>query len=215
MTLSSVTKVCAAVLVAATVHACEASPKTFPAGTESPEAAARIQELQQRIENLQFGPANQELATAAIEADPEFALAYLYRAYQFPPDMEALEKAEELAQKAPDGHKRYIELQGSTRQNAVVFGVRIDLNPTGDLTLRSGYSAVAEIDVDRRDGVLVLPERVVEFRDGAAFARVPDASGGVEERAVEAGLSDGLTLEILSGLTEGDEVLERSFRAEP
>ncbi len=108
MKMSAVAKVCAAVLVAATVHAGEAAPKAFPAGTESPEAAAKIQELQQRVENLQFGPANQELATAAIEADPEFALAYLYRAYQFPPDMEALAKAGELAQKAPDSHRRYI-----------------------------------------------------------------------------------------------------------
>jgi len=114
MTLSAVAKVCAAVLVAATVHAGDAAPKAFPAGTESPEAAAKIQELQQRVENLQGGPANQELATAAIEADPEFALAYLYRAYQFPPDMEALAKAEELAKKASDSHRRYIELQAST-----------------------------------------------------------------------------------------------------
>ena len=114
MKMSSVSHLCTAVLVAAMVYACDSAPKAFPAGTESPEAAARIQELQQRIENLQFGPANQELATAAIEADPEFALAYLYRAYQFPPDMEALEKAEELAKTASDSHRRYIELQAST-----------------------------------------------------------------------------------------------------
>ena len=128
MTLSSLTKVGAAVLVAVTVHACTGdpgeavsehaaateSPKAFPPGTESAEAASKIQEIQRRQENLQFGPAIQELATAAIEADPEFALAYLYRAYQFPPDMEALAKAEELAAKAPDSHRRYIELQATT-----------------------------------------------------------------------------------------------------
>ena len=114
MKLSSTSRVCAAVLLAATVHAGESAPKAFPAGSESPEAAAAIQKLQQRIENLQFGPANQELAQAAIEADPEFALAYLYVAYQFPPDLEALAKAEDLAKKAPDSHRRYIELQAAT-----------------------------------------------------------------------------------------------------
>ena len=129
MTLSSLMKVCAAVLVAVTVHACQAAPdqadtteaastqvapKVFPAGTESEVAAAKIREIEQRQDNLQGGAAIQELATAAIEADPEFALAYLYRAYQFPPDMDALAKAEELAAKAPDSHRRYIELQAST-----------------------------------------------------------------------------------------------------
>jgi len=114
MTLSSMSRACAVLLVAASVHAGESSPKAFPAGTESAEAAAKIRELQQRIENLQFGPANQELAKAAIEADPEFALAHLYLAYQFPPDMEALAKAEELARKAPDSHRRYIEIQATT-----------------------------------------------------------------------------------------------------
>ena len=73
MKMSRVSSVCAAVFVAATVYACDTAPKAFPAGTESPEAAASIQELQKRIENLQFGPANQELATAAIEADPELS----------------------------------------------------------------------------------------------------------------------------------------------
>jgi tetratricopeptide (TPR) repeat protein len=114
MTLFPLTKAGTALLLAATVHAGEVVPKAFPPGTESPEAAAKIQELQQRQENLQFGPAIQELATAAIDADPAFALAWLYRAYQFPPDMEALAKAEELARKAPDGHRRYIELQATT-----------------------------------------------------------------------------------------------------
>jgi tetratricopeptide (TPR) repeat protein len=113
MSLSSTVKVCAAVLVAATVQAGE-SPKAFPPGTDSEVAAAKIQEVQQRIENLQFGPGNQELVTEAIEADPAFALAWLYRAYQFPPDMEALAKAEELAKKAPESHRRYIEIQATT-----------------------------------------------------------------------------------------------------
>jgi len=133
MKMSSVSHLGVAVFVAATVYACDTAPKAFPAGTESPEAAASIQELQQRIENLQFGPENQELATAAIEADPEFALAYLYRAYQFPPDMEALEKAEELAKTASDGHRRYIELQASTFRDPTTAPNIAAIEPLSDL----------------------------------------------------------------------------------
>jgi len=114
MQLSSATQVCAAVVLAATVHAGDSAQKSFPAGTDSKEASAKIAELEERIENLQFGPANQQLAQEAIDADSGFALAWLYLAYQFPPDMEALAKAEELATSAPDSHRRYIEIQATT-----------------------------------------------------------------------------------------------------
>jgi tetratricopeptide (TPR) repeat protein len=111
----SVMLVCLAVLVAVAVQAGETGGKRFPAGTDSKEAAAKIGELQARVENLQFGPANRELAQAAIAADPEFALAHLYLAgSQFPPDLAVLDKAVALAQKAPDSHRRYIELQATT-----------------------------------------------------------------------------------------------------
>jgi len=114
MRSSSAVKVCAAVLVAATVQAGEAGSKAFPAGTDSEVAAAKIRQVQHRIENLQFGPVNQELVGEAIEADAGFALAWLYKAYQGGPDMEALARAEELAKNAPPSHRRYIEIQATT-----------------------------------------------------------------------------------------------------
>jgi len=101
--------------VTAGVSALAGESKSFPAGTDSREAAAKIRELQQRIESLQFGPASNELARAAVAADPDFALAYFYvAATQFPPDTAALDKAVELAKKAPDSHRRYIEIQATT-----------------------------------------------------------------------------------------------------
>ncbi len=105
--------VCLAVTAAVSAQAGEL--RSFPAGTDSKEAAAKVRELQQRIENLQFGPASNELAKAAVAVDPDFALAYFYvAATQFPPDTAALDKAVELARKAPDSHRRYIEIQATT-----------------------------------------------------------------------------------------------------
>jgi HlyD family secretion protein len=104
-----------------------------------------------------------------------------------------------------------LALKARERNNAVVFDIRIDLTAPESVRLRSGFSAVAEIEIDRRDDVLTLPERVVVFRGDEAFVDVLDAAGSRVEKGIETGLSDGLTVEVASGLTEGDVVLERRY----
>ena len=105
-----------------------------------------------------------------------------------------------------------IGLRSMERNNATVFSVLMDVEAPAGLVLRSGYSAVAQIEVDRRDSVLVLPERLIEFRGGQAFVMVPNSTGSANEKEITTGLSDGLTVEITGGLTEGQQVLERTAR---
>ena len=108
-----------------------------------------------------------------------------------------------------NGQVSELALRSKEMNNASVFDLRIELDTDVPFTLRSGYSAVAEIEVDRRANVLTIPERVVKF-DGAD-ANVLRANDGGEpvEHQVQLGLSDGLTIEILEGLEEGDQVFER------
>ncbi len=106
---------------------------------------------------------------------------------------------------------REVGLRARRANNAVTFPVILDVEPPDGLTIRAGYSAVAEIEVERRADVPVLPERVVRFRRGRAFVRVPGPGGEPEEREIEVGLADGLMVEVLGPLGEGDAVLERVF----
>jgi HlyD family secretion protein len=101
-----------------------------------------------------------------------------------------------------------IALKARERDNATVFDVVIDIEVPPETVLRSGYSAVAEIEIERRDDIVVLPERAVEYRKGAAFVRVARGGGEPELREISAGLSDGLTVEVVRGLAAGEEVLE-------
>jgi multidrug efflux pump subunit AcrA (membrane-fusion protein) len=59
--------------------------------------------------------------------------------------------------------------------------------------------------------VLVVPERLVEDREGGSFVTVVGPGSEPAERAIQTGLSDGLTVEVTAGLEEGDLVLERAF----
>ena len=87
--------------------------------TKSAEAKKTLAELQQRIENFQFGPANAEIAQKIVAADPQFAMGtYYLSAVTAPPENEKhLAKAVELSKQASDGERRFIEAMNVARAN--------------------------------------------------------------------------------------------------
>ena len=75
--------------------------------------------------------------------------------------------------------------------------------------IRSGYSANAEIVLAKADNVLTVPESAIEFSGDSTFVYVLTGSANeknYERRPVEAGLSDGVNIEIKKGLTAKDKV---------
>jgi HlyD family secretion protein len=60
--------------------------------------------------------------------------------------------------------------------------------------------------------VLTIPERVVTFRNDSSFVKVPTAPGKDEEKHIKTGLSDAISIEVVSGLKEGDEVVEKPVK---
>ncbi len=106
-----------------------------------------------------------------------------------------------------------ISLKARQRDSATVFEVRVPFKKPEDMVLRAGYSATANILVQKKDNILLLPERVVERRKAEAFVQVlKEPAGSSETRQIETGLSDGLMTEIVSGLDEGQRVLERTYK---
>jgi len=100
--------------------------------------------------------------------------------------------------------------------NATLFDIEISISNTSGMTLRAGFSATASIRIRDRKQVLMLPERLVIFENGKRFVEIPEGQGGEAEKTkkieIQTGLSDGLNIEILSGVKEGDKVVERPPR---
>jgi HlyD family secretion protein len=107
------------------------------------------------------------------------------------------------------GTVRRISLKAKKDENATTFPVEISLTQTGGATLRAGLSANAEIIVRRRDHVLTVPERVVTFSGDTTTVEVPGPDGTRVKRRITTGLSDAVTVEVTSGLREGETVLEK------
>jgi len=110
------------------------------------------------------------------------------------------------------GTLQRIWLKAEKKDNATVFPIEILIPTTRSAVLRAGYSANANIIIQKKDSVLTIPERVVTFRHDSAFVKVPLAPGKEEERYVKTGLSDAINIEVVSGLKEGDEVLEKPVK---
>lgn len=73
--------------------------------------------------------------------------------------------------------------------------------------IRSGYSANANIVLAEEKQALTIPESAIEFSDGNTFVYVIKGEGDKKEyerRSVKTGLSDGIRIEILSGITKKD-----------
>ena len=77
------------------------------------------------------------------------------------------------------------------------------------MRIRSGYSANAEIVLERASQTLAVPESTVEFKEDSTFVYVLTDSlptQQFERRAITTGLSDGLKIAVKSGLKAGDKV---------
>ena len=103
--------------------------------------------------------------------------------------------------------------QAQQKEGATLFDVEIELDPNQKITLRAGYSANADVIIREKKDVLTVPERLVTFEDGGKKATVELApavpKGTPKKIEIKTGISDGLNVEVISGLRKGDRVVER------
>jgi HlyD family secretion protein len=108
-----------------------------------------------------------------------------------------------------EGKVTKISPLGQEKDNVTTFEVRVSIeNPTGEL--KANMTANAEIILEEKKGVLLVPESAVIYdRDRKTFLEVPDpgASGGKRKMAARLGLSNGVKAEVVDGPKEGEQVV--------
>lgn len=108
-----------------------------------------------------------------------------------------------------DAHLEYIAPKAVDNNGANQFEIKAAVTIAGQNRMRSGYSANAEIVLAEAQHVLTVPESTIEFSGNDTFVYVVKGSGKdqtYERRAVKTGLSDGVNIEIKSGLRAGEHV---------
>ena len=105
-----------------------------------------------------------------------------------------------------DATLEYISPKAVESNGANQFEIKAAVTVNSDQMIRSGYSANAEFVLEEAKGVLSLPESALEFDGDDTYVQVMNPDGTTTRTKVETGLSDGVNIEIKSGVTEGTKV---------
>jgi len=108
-----------------------------------------------------------------------------------------------------EGKLSKISPKARKEDNTTFFDIEIEITDLGESTLRAGYSANADVIISQKDSVLIIPERLVNFKGDTASVEVQDSTGIIDTLEIKVGLSDGLNIEITEGLALDQKVVER------
>lgn len=102
----------------------------------------------------------------------------------------------------------YISPKGSEEAGAVMFEMKAAVKVPENVFVRAGYSANAEIVMNKAEKVLTIPESCVEFSNDSAFVQILtiESPQTFERKHIEVGMSDGMKIEVKSGLKLKDKV---------
>jgi HlyD family secretion protein len=101
---------------------------------------------------------------------------------------------------------KYISPKGVLENGAVQFEIKADVKLKDNQFIRAGYSANADIVLDHKDNTLAIKEALLLFQGDSAYVEIETSPQKFEKRFIKTGLSDGINIQVLSGLTANDKI---------
>ena len=103
---------------------------------------------------------------------------------------------------------KFIAPKGNEEQGAVQFIIEGDVYLNDSTFVRAGYSANASLILERKDSILVIPESLLQFEQDSEipFVELQLEDQKFEKKEIETGISDGINIEVISGLTLEDKI---------
>lgn len=109
-----------------------------------------------------------------------------------------------------DARLEYIAPKATDQNGANQFEIKAAVNlPSNATNIRSGYSANAEIVLAEAKNVLAVQESAIEFDGDDTYVYVIKGEGDkqtYERRKVQTGISDGINIEIRSGVKPNERI---------
>ena len=107
-----------------------------------------------------------------------------------------------------DAILKFVAPKGTEQGGAVQFKIEADLTLDEDTFIRAGYSANGSLVVENKQEIMVIAEALLQFdrRTQLPYVEVEISDQNFERRDVTTGLSDGIKVEILSGVSMDDKI---------
>ena len=103
-----------------------------------------------------------------------------------------------------DATLEYIAPKAVENNGANQFEIKAAIKADPGQKIRSGYSANAEIVLQRVEPALSVSESALEFSGDTTYVWLKGADGAFARTKVTTGVSDGINIEIKDGVKEGD-----------
>lgn len=100
----------------------------------------------------------------------------------------------------------YIAPKGLEENGAIQFMIKAKVRLDTTDFIRAGYSANADIVLAKKDSVLAIREAVVQYDGKQSFVEIETADQQYTKKEVQLGLSDGINVEVLSGISMEDKL---------
>ncbi len=102
----------------------------------------------------------------------------------------------------------FIAPKGTEEAGAVQFKIKADVVLDDKFFVRAGYSANANIILEKKDSILAIKESLLQFNkdDEKPYVEVEVGDQKFEKRDIEIGISDGINVEIISGVSKEDKI---------
>jgi len=102
----------------------------------------------------------------------------------------------------------FVAPKGTEEQGAVLFKIKATMVLNDSSYVRAGYSANAELILAKKTDVLAIKESLVQYdrKTEKPYIEIEKAPQEFERVDVKLGLSDGVNVEIISGITESEKI---------
>ena len=107
-----------------------------------------------------------------------------------------------------DAKLKFIAPKGNEEQGAVKFKIEGDVFLDNSVSVRAGYSANASLVLERKDSIMVISEALLQFDKTTekTYVEIEKSDQSFERIDVETGISDGINVEIISGISMEDKI---------
>ena len=110
--------------------------------------------------------------------------------------------------KSLEAKLKFIAPKGNEEQGAVQFKIEADLFLNDSIFVRAGYSANASLVLERKDSVMAISESLLQFdsKTEEPYVEIEVGDQKFERKDIEIGISDGVNVEIITGISEDDKI---------